>query len=250
MPASRCALGITYDDDCYLGSDSLTAGVERSGPSGSTMTLQFATGTSGFKIWREKNGSRILNATGLIANGWQKQLTRAGTAFSAEDFLSSSQVKGRVCPPNVFLSFTNMTATGRCLYYDGGSPNEALDTGVNGIEASDWLRDWNRSDTSRGINSSYFEGNIKLCADKGMRLPVVYETTMTNPNSSLPNGDGLSTTPVWAGSTLGVPSIEGWTWTASAITYGFIYGRYFMWSGTGSAYEFYSSRATVRCVIP
>jgi hypothetical protein len=68
-------------------------GTERIGPSGSTLTLQFATGSSGFKIWKEKGGTKILNATGLVANGWQQQLMRAGTAFSGTDFTNGANCR-------------------------------------------------------------------------------------------------------------------------------------------------------------
>ena len=86
---------------------------------------------SGFKIWTEHQGNRILPATGLWSsqNDWQKTLTRAGTAFDTALTSSSliSEIAGRVCPPNVFLNHTNMLATGQCLYFDSGNPNQRLD---------------------------------------------------------------------------------------------------------------------------
>jgi len=251
IPSSNCVLGISTDDDCYLGSESLEVNSERTGPGGATMTLVYAAGSAGFKIWREKNGSRILNATGIIANGWQKKLTRSGVGFATADFTTGTNIAGRVCPINVFLSFTSMTAANRCLYYDGGNPSQTLGAeSASGVEATDWLQNWDRGYTGRGTSSSYYEGNIKTCADKGMRLPVIYETA-TNPLvDSLPNGDGLFPSPAFATSVNGVPSLAGWTWTASAISYGFIYSRYWLWSATGSAYDFYSGSYGVRCVLP
>jgi hypothetical protein len=250
--------------DCYLEGSSpnfaqnLAVGTERLGPSGSTITLQFANGTSGFKIWREKSGTRILNATGLVANGWQQTLTRAGTAFTGTAFTNTTHVAkiaGRSCPPNVFLNYSNMTATNRCLYYDVGTGLLDLDTDRGGasVEAQDWLRDWDSTATGRGSSSSYFEGNIKTCADKGMRLPVAYETSMNNPGTTnTPNGDS-GITPVWAGS-VGVPNAasegSGWTWTASAARPG--KGYYWVWVSptlfSSQTYD-YTGRA-VRCVLP
>ncbi|NBV51055.1 BspA family leucine-rich repeat surface protein, partial [bacterium] len=213
--------------DCYLeGSSpnwaqSLVIGSERQGPEGTTLTLQFANGSSGFKIWKEKGGSRILNATGLVTNGWQKQLTRAGTSFSATDFTVASNIAGRVCPTHVFLSHSQMTATGRCLYYDSGQGAMGLNA-ASGIEAQDYLNQWNRAQTlgpqSGTTGASWYEGNIKVCADKGMRLPTLYETDSSNPTSAKPT----DANPTFGGAT-GVPSTSlsgGWWFsrTASART--------------------------------
>ncbi|NBT36492.1 MAG: hypothetical protein EBT03_13320, partial [Betaproteobacteria bacterium] len=162
-------------------------------PDGTIIDYTFANGSSGFKVWKERGGSRILPANGLVASGnWQKQLTRAGTAFSATDFiLSSTNVAGRVCPTHVFLSHSEMTATGRCLYYDAGNAAQSLNAAMgNGIQTSDWLNFNDVSGSGRGISKSYYEGNIKTCADKGMRLPVMFETSM-NQSSSPPTGDGI-----------------------------------------------------------
>ena len=111
--------------DCYTDAQGRAIGSERQGPDGTILTLVM--GASGFKIWKEKDGTRILNATGLIANGWQKELTRAGTGFSETNFTVSSNIAGRVCPPNVFLSHSNMTAENRCLYYDAGNVEQTLE---------------------------------------------------------------------------------------------------------------------------
>ncbi len=252
MPSSRCVLGQASNDDCYVGAENLAINTERQGPNSVVMVLQYASGSSGFKIWKEKSGDRILNASGLISNGWQKKLIRSGSGFSESDFIAASEVGGRVCPPNVFLSHASgatMTSQSRCLYYDQGNATQRLDeSGVNGIEASDWLQGWNRGNTGRGDLPSYYEGNIKTCGEKGMRLPVVYETTMLMPSSNtyLPNGDFV--TPVWAGAT-GVPSI-GWTWTASANRSGTEL-NYLRWSETQSSHLNYSGEtAAVRCVLP
>ncbi len=254
--------------DCFSGD--LAVGSKRQGPDGSIMVLEYANGSSGFKVWKEENGSRILNASGLIEKGWQKNLNRAGTAFEG-DLTSSvviAQIGGRVCPTNVFLDFSNMAATDRCLYYDTGNAVQRLDDanpdtgGPSGaLESEDWLMQWSRAGTGRTTNSSYFEGNIKTCADKGMRLPTIYETTMTAASSNRPTGDlianggSLSAHPTFA-TTNGVPSFSSHTWTASASTNHS--HLFWTWSGTASSTAYYdgwygtcsSGCRNVRCVLP
>ena len=166
----------------------MAVGTELPGPDGSTLTL--VSSSCSFKYWREKNGSRVLNASGCIENGWQKILDRPGLVFGGDltDSNVANNLGGRVCPPNVFLDFTDMTAIDRGLYFDCGSPSpQSLDvaspfppnTGsFSSIEASDWLLNWDSSAAGRTMSSSYYEGNIKICADQGMRLPTLYETTV------------------------------------------------------------------------
>jgi uncharacterized delta-60 repeat protein len=262
----RCVLpsATAFDTDIagsrYNGAQDLTQGYEIPGPGGTTLTLQYANGTNGFKIWKEKGGNRILNAKGVVADGWQKQLNRAGTAFSATDFTAGANIAGRVCPPNVFLSHSNMTATGRCLYYDAGNAAQALNA-ATGTVAEDFLLYWNNTSTGRGASSSFYEGNIKTCADKGMRLPVLYETTaqvpqpFTSSGPMLPNGDGIN--PTYAASN-GVPSMADWTWTASGDPGAFHYGGgyiYHLWKGSSFPCDIWGCEdATflqpVRCVLP
>ena len=212
-------------------------------------------------MWWQQGTNRILNASGLWTNGgagaWQQALNRNGIGTNG-DFNSATQIAalgGRVCPgkttgSGVFIDFTNMVDSTRCLYYDSGNAVQRLDAaGTSGTEASDWLQYWNTSATGRGTGSSYYEGNIKTCADKGMRLPVMYETTMINPTTYLPTGD-TGVTPTWAGSTNGVPSYSGYTWTASADTLNTYF--YWIWAGTSSEIGAYfaSFAGYVRCVLP
>jgi hypothetical protein len=212
--------------------------------------LQYATGSSGFKIWKENGGSgRILNSSGLVGNGWQKQLTRAGTAFGATDFTTGSNIAGRVCPAHVFLSHSSMTATGRCLYYDSGNAAQALDA-ASGTLGEDRLVAWTNASSARGTGASYYEGNIKTCADKGMRLPTAYETTMPAP-SDLPDGDSI--TPTFA-TTNGVPSTVGSTFTASASKTGTYYdaNQYITWNDSNgfALAQSWTTQNQVRCVLP
>lgn len=248
-------------NNCYSSTAATTAGV--ASLSDGTI-INYVTANGSFKVWQERNiasgqsAKRILKATGLWASSsdWQQTLTRAGTAFSGTAFTNTtyiSQIAGRVCPTNVFIDFTNMTATGKCLYYDIGTGLTTLDgAGTTGVEAQDWLQGWNGAATGAGTGSSYYEGNIKTCADKGMRLPVAYETAIYNPGN-LPTGDGI--TPTWSYNT-GVPNAttvgSGWTWTATATsasnTSYFVYGFTTTYAASYQTYN-YSGRA-VRCVLP
>jgi surface protein len=237
-------------ENCYTEALTLQSGAERLGPGGSTITLQYANGSSSFLIWKEKNGNRILNSSGLAANGWQKALTRAGTAFDG-DLTSSaviSSIVGRVCPTHVFIDHSNMTTTGKCLYYDSAFYSQSLSQDWTGgaIESEDYIANAFSAGSGRGSSASFYEGNIKTCADKGMRLPTMYETTMDQPGSNVPTGDGIS--PTWA-STNGVPS-SGWSWTASNSGYSQYY--FWLWNGIYSANMGYNANSgySVRCVLP
>lgn len=258
--------------DCYLegwpsGAQGLSVGTLRLGPGGAVMILEYANGSSGFKVWRERDGNRrLLNATGLVANGWQQILTRAGTGFDGNLTNSSvvAQIEGRTCPPNVFLNHDQMLGTNRCLYYDSGNSLQQLQAAeATGTEAIDWLKD-SASEYTFGNSGSYYEGNIKTCADKGMRLPTLYETTAENPGDDFrSDGDGLGFDPVFAGPPYGVPAVssEGdeYTWTASAPRNSMDYYCFDVWDENNystcamtqspDVVPTYGT-ALVRCVLP
>lgn len=259
---------VACSGDCYSDSAATTAGLAQ-GPDGVTMEYVFANGIDGFKVWREQNGNRILNSTGLIANGWQKALTRAGTAFDG-DFTSSTyigKIAGRVCPPNVFLDHNNMTAENRCLFYDSGHPGQRLDAD-SGTLGEDYLLGWNESSSGRGEASSYYEGNIKTCADLGMRLPTMYETTLSQQwwdelvqeqlAMSLPTGDliqnggSLGGYPIWAGSADGVPHYSAESITASAYYHQYDPPSvYWVWRENHvNSGGFFDASHEFRCVLP
>lgn len=255
IPPTACSNSVdaSRPNDCYNEGSSpnyaqdLAIGTLRQGPGGAVLTLQYANGSSGFKIWTEDGGSRVLNATGIVANGWQQTLTRAGTAFSGSNFTTPSVIGGRACPPNVFLNFSNMVATGRCLYYDGGNGWQALNA-ASGTEAEDWILSSTSAASGRGSGLSYYEGNIKTCADKGMRLLTMYESTHTMPAWARPSGDtGVS--PTWADATTGVPSASNYTWTASSGADSY-YWQYNTGGGDYGSYGGGAGAGRVRCVLP
>ena len=117
-----------------------------------------------------------------------------------------------------------------------------------GTQAQDWLSLYNDASTGNGTSASWYEGNIKTCADKGMRLPTAYETTLSEVSYDLP-GDA---SPTFAGNA-GVPSFTGNTWTASADTGDgpSLTNIFYFWSSTTNSSG--SSLALpnyVRCVVP
>lgn len=126
------------------------------------------------------------------------------------------------------------------------------DDGADGVLG---LWEW---DAYNGGDEKWYVGNVKVCSDRGMRLPTVYETTaddFSSGNSSwYPMSDG---TPGYANigydPTKGVPAhSSGWTWTASISEDGDVwYDAYWSWSGTADDVEYLDDfDAYVRCVLP
>jgi hypothetical protein len=148
----------------------------------------------------------------------------------------------------VFIDTSNMTSTGNCLYYSPGYAAQALNAaGTSQTTAgSIGLGNWDVSETGNGTGSSWYEGNIQTCANKGMRLPTLYETTAASPSSYKPADPELT----WAATATGVPHSGGnWTWTSSAYTSNTSY--YLIWYGTTSSYYNYDyAYHAVRCVVP
>src|SRR5690606_11328974 len=108
--------------------------------------------------------------------------------------------------------------------------------GADGTDGISGLGAW--------TNEKWYAGNVQVCSVKGMRLPTVYETTVTENDVNYPTSDGL---PMFA-QTTGIPS-NGWTWTASI--YGTSVARCRMWLGQDSnkgELPFGSGR--IRCVLP
>ncbi|MCX6102257.1 MAG: hypothetical protein NT000_03215 [Proteobacteria bacterium] len=212
----------------------------------------FANGSSGFKIWRKTNSTEILKASGLYASSgdWQKKLGRPGRSLSGTDFNSSSTtLAGRVCPTHVFYE-NSFTATSKCLYYDSGNSQQVLGLSEDNVgnQAEDWLVSFADASTGNSTFASWYEGNITTCADKGMRLPTAYETTLSSVSFDSP-GDA---SPTFAGYA-GVPSFTGNTWTASADTGdgpSFTNIFYFWSSTTNSSGSSLNTSNYVRCVVP
>jgi hypothetical protein len=210
--------------------------------------IELVAASGGFKVWREKNGTRILKPDGLWASDadWQKNLNRAGTAHTASSFTAVSSIAGRACPPSVFLSPSNMTASNQCLYYDTGNPSQGLNAAEgSGIFGEDYLSEGNNPNSGNGTAKSWYEGNIKTCADKTMRLPTVFESgagyfaawSHQYPTDANPN---------WADTASGVPAAVGGSNATASSAGAFAYWK---WGGAPGSSS-YDSGFRIRCVLP
>lgn len=217
---------------CYDDATAIANGVATT-PSGKSIEYVLAGGS--FYVWKEVSGNRILKADG--SDNWAKKLNTNGKGFTATDFTAYTGIVGRVCPTNVYIDDANKFTTGNCLYYTTEGSQTLNAYGTNDILGMDT---WS--------TVSWYVGNVKVCSDKGMRLPAMFETTITNTsNSQLPTGDG---TPTYALGT-GVPSLAGATWTGSSNNWST--SNMWAWNGTsthGSPSFLYTSTAFVRCVLP
>lgn len=215
--------------------------------------IEYAQASAGFRVWKEYFGQqRILSATGVWtdATSWQKRLNRNGEDFSSRTdgsqyFTDYQSIAGRVCPTAVFVNRDMMAESNRCLYYDSGTTAKSLIGAQLGIEKEDWLSRHNTASSGAGTSLSWYEGNVKFCADKGMRLPVIYETTATSLPPFVPlypavtlDGKGVPNLRV------GIPS-----WTSSGQQE---LANYFMaWNGASTTVKTsITDTNDIRCVIP
>lgn len=264
--------GADLTSNCYSGIDAKKA--RDTGfavtPSGKRLLWTLIAG-DGF--WSEKGGNRLLKVDGT--DGWATGVSPDGRSRSAEELdYRTDNIISRICPLNVFVPAGDPDAgpavSGHCLYYDGGSPRQALNQlgtsqtnlGTIGLGA------WNATNSGNGAAVSWYEGNIQTCAAKGMRLPTLYETSSTDPLSQDPVRRGAPRDPVavrYSGPGVGVPPVIGapWTWTASSRTIPpgplgeQIVDLYWGWGGSGSANSGpfrpdpgVTPWGAVRCVVP
>jgi hypothetical protein len=208
-------------------------------------------------VWVQPNGTNVLKVDG--SDAWHYALNANGrTASSNLLDKNLANLAGRVCPAKVFVedSTNNRVVASRCLYYDKGNEDQRLDMpqvdGVTDQTTSGSLRlgPWNTAAGGNGTGASWYEGNIQTCAVKGMRLPLLYETTAADPGGSYRPSDWSVAAGDWSTITTGVPSVDGaYTWTSSAWT-GYT-DVYWAWAGTGATYYFYNGGYyAVRCVVP
>ena len=210
-------------------------------PSGKRLVA--ISGANNFSIWKDASSNKILKATGY--DEWQTLLIPDGRGYStnfADSTLIAAQIAGRRCPTNVYIDDSNKLSLASCLYFSNAYPTQRLDAPQN----NGW-RDqttWGSLRLGRQTTGKWYEGNIQTCANYGMRLPTVYETT-------LPNFVGGMPTEVTAtfSSEKGIPSAVGVvTWTATAHTGD--NNRFWTWNGTSSGNENQDGNFAIRCVIP
>ena len=264
--------GADLTSNCYSGIDAKKA--RDTGfavtPSGKRLLWTLIAG-DGF--WSEKGGNRLLKVDGT--DGWATGVSPDGRSRSAEELdYRTDNIISRICPLNVFVPVGDIDAgqavSGHCLYYDSGSPRQALNQagtsqtnlGTIGLGA------WTATNSGNGAAVSWYEGNIQTCAAKGMRLPTLFETSSSDPLSQDPVRRGAPRDPVavrYSGPGVGVPPVGGapWTWTASSRTIlpgplgEQIVDLYWGWGGSGLANSGPYTPATggtpwgaVRCVVP
>ena len=205
-----------------------------------------ANGESGFKVWKEVNGERILRANGL--DEWAKKLNFDGKGQSPEDFTEYSSIAGIACPTNVYIEENNKFSTTNCVYYTAELEEQGLNqagssqTDLNTLGLEGWSA--YGADATSQTDPKWFTGNIKTCADKGMRLPTIYETSTKETNKSgYPTNDG---TPLFSDEN-GIPSLN-FIWTSSANASNT--SSYWIWRGSSSAADYLYYSSPVVCLLP
>ena len=254
--ASTVACGLNVTTNCYSGSDaaSLQAIGAVTTPAGKKLVW------FNNAVWQEHNGTRILKVDGT--DDWAKGLDMTGRTRTAVVLNKTiANISGRVCPPSVFVPAgdpdAGLTASGKCVYYDSGNLDDRLDSPKYDFTTNQTspgeirLGDWDSPAGGNGTGASWYEGNIQVCAAKGMRLPTLYETTAANPGGVMPTD--ASPSPTFASASTGVPG-GGYGYTVTATAYpAWIYAAdvYWTWAvemGTMYFYR-YTSRPS-RCVVP
>ena len=218
-----------YDDQAAI-----SLGVHTT-PSDKSLVYVYANGSSGFKVWKEKEGNRILRANG--EDEWAKDLNLNGKGQSTTDFedanigSASTIIAGRACPDNVYIDDANKFTTTNCVYFSPASETTALNSsGTSQTYAGSMgLREWI---SYNGGAPRWYVGNIKICSDKGMRLPTIYETTVAGANTSNVNFPYSDGSPIFAeGNGVSSPSYSSWTWTASSsLGDGLNQAQYWIWA--------------------
>ena len=202
---------------------------------------------NGFYVWQEHGRQgRILQASGLWAypTDWQQTLKPNGKGFSGISLPSISYIAGRACPagstlPSVYIDDSDKVDPNYCLYYDAGNPEQDL----NAAGTSQTVL----GQIGLGATTTplWYEGNVDTCAQKGMRLPTLYETATNITAGNYPT----DATPTFAQGN-GVPGYVELTATASGSTVD--NSDYLIWEGvmSGAGAQDYNSGMYIRCVLP
>ena len=228
--------------NCYSNSSAISAGLAYTA-TGKTLLLTNS-------IWVQANGTNVLKVDG--SDNWHLALNSDGKSYSANPLnKNTANIGGRTCPASVYIDDTNKVASGRCVYYDQGNLAQRLDA-PNGDGVTDQATAGSFRIGARAANAGFwYSGNIQTCANKGMRLPTLYETTAAQPAATyLPVDATNNPTPSWSTMLTGVPMAAGaaYSWTASAYTLNS--ANYWIWVGTTTSYAGYSNTFAVRCVVP
>lgn len=234
--------GDSVANNCYTGANSATCKSLGSivTPSGKSLTYNTTTG-----VWEESGaGTRVLASDGL--DNWAMQLQLDGRSYHSSNSLNKTNVAGRTCPTSVFIP-DNFVATDKCLYYDAGNPTQSLGAAGTSqtVSGQIGIGAWDNATSGNGTLASWYEGNIQTCASKGMRLPTLYETNVSDPGGSNKPSDASPNFSPGSGVPKG--SLPYAIWTASGHLSGT--GRYWLGNDASGSYN-QSGNFNVRCVVP
>ena len=231
----NCATTCYYDDSSAIAAGTATT------PLGKVIDYAYANGSSGFKVWKEHGGNRVLRANG--SDEWAQSLNLDGRGQSGSDFTdtnigtANTLITGRACPTNVYIDDNNKFTIGNCVYYTPTYASQTLNAAgtSQNVSGSIGLSSWS--------SASWYVGNIQTCASKGMRLPTMfeYQKGMDRCSGFTPQSDG---TPTFTDN-LGIPAT--WTWSATSSTDNHTY--YCCGYGNRTNYDMANIIGVV-CVLP
>ena len=160
---------------------------------------------------------------------------------------ASTNINGRVCPPNVYLDDSNRYQTGHCVYYTKVYSSQSL-TKDGTSQTTDGSIGLGSATNYQGGEERWYMGNIQTCADTGMRMPTIFETQTTRTTwSYYVTQDG---SPTFAGSD-GIPGTTSDIWTASRAITGSNSNNYIYFKSNGSSNGSSGSNSrAIRCVLP
>ncbi len=182
------------------------------------------------------------------------------------------EIGGRACPRYAMKDDPANPVSGLCLYYDLGTTDQGRGNGLSvptgGTPWIDGLEAWKLSLGGPGL--VWYAGNHKVCKDKGMRLPALYEADVTDRNNEDSKFPPLSsidmaclfsadTSTTCKGGFSGIPgagSSTDYTWTATARANTSAQpnsDHYFLW-GDKVLHDRFNNTGTndkhIRCVLP
>lgn len=262
------------NNSCYDNLTAMSAGQARL-VDGTKIVLTEA--TVGFKVWRDLASNKILKASGLYqqSGDWQKKLQKSGYGYDG-DFLDYKILAGRACPEMIYRADYSPVSEDKaenCLYYDAGKTKSVLGQEPSkfrnvGIEKTDWMWIWSTTWGDLCVNRCrtplYFQGNIRVCNIKGMRLPTIYEADVDLDHLPFQIKYGLprvkSHVDQWltqGGATYpqpgkGVPAVPGgYTFTASGVWQPLFTSQYFVFNSQRHPEKSsFNAPQNVRCVLP
>lgn len=151
-------------------------------PSGKVLELVDGDGggPQPFRVWKEFAGDRVLRADGR--DQWSFALALDGRTKANEFYRPRHwgtprfPLVGRVCPLASYKSEDDEAEESTCLYFSATSELASLgEAGESQTQAGQiGLGNW--AGHTKGLwDPRWYVGNVQYCAQKGMRLPTLYE---------------------------------------------------------------------------